>query len=570
MHRSIPNGAAALAVVLLMSAQAAAQTIDFSRGHWVDLSHAYSDDTLYWPTVEHGGTHLDAPIHFYAGGRTADQVPIEALTGSALVIDASEAAAGDPDYQMSADDLRAWEREYGAIEAGAIVLVRTGWAERWPDVDTYLGTARKGPEAVTLLHFPGIGADAAELLADRQVAAVGIDTASVDHGQSKDFMTHRILYEANIPGFENVADLSDLPPRGTWLAALPMKIAGGSGAPLRIAAFVPDAAAPDIRSEVLLKGRESWNGAALPAYPAGAPEITMVRVVIPPGDALPVHRHPVITGGMVLRGRLTVDTQDGETITMGAGDPLLEVVDTWHAGRNPGTEPTELFVFYAGAEGTSTTVPRQGPVATPVAGALPEGFVYADDIPGLRFDLRYRSDDNFVGAPVTGYRDDRLIMTRAAARALEAVQAQLTPMGLGLLVYDAYRPQRAVDHFARWAEDLDDERTKATYYPDVDKADLFDEGYIAARSGHSRGSTVDLTPVDLASGEPLDMGTPWDHFGPESWPSWDGATPQQRANRLLLRSMMLKQGFEPYEQEWWHFTLADEPFPNTYFDFPVE
>lgn len=204
---------------------------------------------------------------------------------------------------------------------------------------------------------------------------------------------------------------------------------------------------------------------------------------------------------------------------------------------------------------------------------LPPGFVYLDEvIPDIQQELRYRSDDNFVGERIDGYLAARAILSRAAAQALAGVQRELRPFGLGLKVFDAYRPQRAVDHFVRWAEDLNDTRMKQAYYPDVAKRDLFSEGYIAARSSHSRGSTVDLTLVALdvppAAAE-LDMGTGFDYFGPESWPRYAGATPAQRAHRLLLRSLMLNHGFTPYPREWWHFTLADEPFPETWFDFPV-
>jgi len=201
---------------------------------------------------------------------------------------------------------------------------------------------------------------------------------------------------------------------------------------------------------------------------------------------------------------------------------------------------------------------------------LPEGFVHVDEIiPNVHVNLRYLGSDNFMGRPIDGYQGDRLILTRQAAAALARVQSELEEHALSLLVYDGYRPQRAVDHFVRWGKDLDDQVNKEAYYPDVNKAVLFDEGYIADRSGHSRGSTMDLTIVDAASGNPLDMGTPWDHFGPESWPSYLDLTTQQRANRLLLRTLMLENGFVPYEQEWWHFTLDDEHFPDTYFDFPV-
>jgi len=202
--------------------------------------------------------------------------------------------------------------------------------------------------------------------------------------------------------------------------------------------------------------------------------------------------------------------------------------------------------------------------------AIPEDFVNVDEvIADLHVDLRYGGSDNFIGRPVDGYERNRLILTRAAAQALEKVQAQLRVRGLSLIVYDGYRPQRAVDHFVRWAKDLGDQKNKAAYYPDVDKSMLFAQGYIADRSGHTRGSTLDLSIADAATGKALDMGTPWDHFGPESWPGYAGITPQQRANRLLLRALMLANGFKPYEQEWWHFTLENEPYPDTYFDFPV-
>jgi D-alanyl-D-alanine dipeptidase len=204
------------------------------------------------------------------------------------------------------------------------------------------------------------------------------------------------------------------------------------------------------------------------------------------------------------------------------------------------------------------------------SGGLPDGFVYVDEvIPDLRVHLRYHGSDNFMGRPVDGYEGGRLILTRPAAEALAGVQEQLRPFNLGLLVYDGYRPQRAVDHFVRWARDLGDQANKAAYYPDVDKRELFAEGYIDDRSGHTRGSTLDLTIADIATGAPLDMGTPWDHFGPESWPSYPDLSARQRANRLLLRALMLQSGFTPYKQEWWHFTLANEPYPDSYFDFPV-
>lgn len=203
--------------------------------------------------------------------------------------------------------------------------------------------------------------------------------------------------------------------------------------------------------------------------------------------------------------------------------------------------------------------------------AVPAAFVELSEFaPQIQLEVRYFTTNNFVGEPIDGYRAPLVYMTRQAAQALNEVQARLERFGLGLKVFDAYRPQRAVDHFVRWAEDLDDERMKSRYYPAVDKANLFSDGYIASRSGHSRGSTVDLTLIVLASGAELDMGTPWDFFDLASWPDSKAVTAQQQANRLLLRSVMMAAGFEPLSTEWWHFTLADEPFDSTFFDFPVQ
>ncbi len=204
---------------------------------------------------------------------------------------------------------------------------------------------------------------------------------------------------------------------------------------------------------------------------------------------------------------------------------------------------------------------------------LPQGFVDAATvIPGIRIELRYATAHNFVGEPIDGYLRQRCILTREAAQALRGVQEELAPFGLALKVFDAYRPQQAVDHFVRWARNGDDIRAKAEFYPGVDKGSLFKDDYISARSGHSRGSTVDVTIVELtggAAGRELDMGTCFDFFGPESWPTDPRMTPVQRANRMLLQSVMKKHGFRPYAKEWWHFTLEHEPFPETYFDFPI-
>lgn len=205
---------------------------------------------------------------------------------------------------------------------------------------------------------------------------------------------------------------------------------------------------------------------------------------------------------------------------------------------------------------------------------LPEGFVDVKEvIPTIQVELRYTTDNNFIGRPIDGYSGERCILSRDAANALKQVQEKLERFGLGLKIYDAYRPQQAVDHFVRWAKDLKDTAMKKHYYPNVNKEDLFKEGYIAERSGHSRGSTVDVTIVSLAPaarGTDLDMGTPFDFFGPESWPDNPSLSPDQRAHRLLLRLVMTRHGFKPYAQEWWHFTLENEPYPDTYFSFPVQ
>ena len=211
--------------------------------------------------------------------------------------------------------------------------------------------------------------------------------------------------------------------------------------------------------------------------------------------------------------------------------------------------------------------------AIPAFAGVPDGFVEIREvIPGVEVDVRYFSEDNFVGERIDGYEAAKIYLTRDAASALAKVQADLAAFGLGLKIFDAYRPQRAVDHFVRWAEDTADTKMKAKYYPDVEKRRLFRDGYIAAKSGHSRGSTVDLTLVSIGSERPaeLDMGTAWDFFGPKSWPESMEVSAQARANRMLLQSLMIKHGFRGLAEEWWHFTLVGEPFPETYFDFVVE
>ncbi len=200
----------------------------------------------------------------------------------------------------------------------------------------------------------------------------------------------------------------------------------------------------------------------------------------------------------------------------------------------------------------------------------PSGFVSVSEaIPDVLLDVRYYSTYNFVGARVDGYEAPVVLLTKEAAAALRLVSDDLRAQGLRLIIYDGYRPQRAVDHFVRWAEDIADVRMKPVFYPDVDKADLFDKGFIARRSGHSRGSTVDLTLLDERTGMLLDMGGPFDFFGELSHPAYTGVTPAQHANRMLLQSAMVQRGFRPLSTEWWHFTLLNEPYPDTFFDFPV-
>ncbi|CAM2008336.1 cyclase family protein [Acanthopleuribacter pedis] len=233
----------------------------------VDLTHAFSEKTLYWPTAkgfqlnedfkgttdngfyyeansfsaaEHGGTHLDAPIHFAADTWTCDQIPIQKLMGTAVVIDVRKQCKGNRDYQVQIGDFKNWEKQHGQMPKDAIVLLRTGNGKHWPDAEKYLGTAERGPQAVPKLHFPGLHPEAAAwLVAERHIDAIGLDTPSIDYGQSQLFETHQILFAANIPAFENVANLDQLPPKGAYIIALPMKIQAGSGGPLRIIALLP-------------------------------------------------------------------------------------------------------------------------------------------------------------------------------------------------------------------------------------------------------------------------------------------------------------------------------------------
>ncbi|GAA4957248.1 M15 family metallopeptidase [Algibacter aquimarinus] len=202
---------------------------------------------------------------------------------------------------------------------------------------------------------------------------------------------------------------------------------------------------------------------------------------------------------------------------------------------------------------------------------LPNGFVYVKDvIPDLDIELRYFGDYNFVGKPIDGYEVNKLILTQEAADALKHVHEELQNNNLCIKVYDGYRPQSAVNHFIKWAKNLNDTINKHVFYPNTEKKNLFKEEYIASRSGHSRGSTLDLTIIDGNTGIPLDMGSPYDFFGIESWVNYEDISESQKVNRQLLQRVMAKHGFRNYPKEWWHFTLRGEPFPSTYFDFPIQ
>ena len=193
----------------------------------------------------------------------------------------------------------------------------------------------------------------------------------------------------------------------------------------------------------------------------------------------------------------------------------------------------------------------------------------ADFVPSIIQEIRYHSTYNFIGERIDGYEDPVALCTRECARTLKGIAAELFVQGYRLKVFDAYRPTTAVKHFVLWGIEDADQRMKPYFYPDIDKTDTFKLGYIASRSSHSRGSTVDLTLFDMATGREVDMGTPFDHFGEDTHPTYRGITDEQYSMRMLLQKTMMRGGFEPYECEWWHFTMVDEPFPDTYFSFPV-
>jgi kynurenine formamidase len=255
-----------VAAATTAAAVAAPPHLDLATARVVDLSHAYDADTLFWPASppltfqlevlhhgptpggffyaankfcapEHGGTHMDAPLHFAEGGWSAADVPATRLVAPAVVLDVRRQAGADRDYRLMPQDVAAWESAHGPIPAGAVVLLRTGWSERWPDRLRYFGNASTSDASD--LHFPSYGADAVRILVERKVAAIGVDTASIDHGPSHDFPVHRLTAAANVPGLENLDHLGDLPEVGAWIVALPMKIAGGTGGPLRAVALLP-------------------------------------------------------------------------------------------------------------------------------------------------------------------------------------------------------------------------------------------------------------------------------------------------------------------------------------------
>ena len=202
---------------------------------------------------------------------------------------------------------------------------------------------------------------------------------------------------------------------------------------------------------------------------------------------------------------------------------------------------------------------------------LKKGFSYLSEVDeSIQQELRYFSINNFIGKKIDGYNKNTIIISNAAANALKKVQAELKQMGLSLKVYDAYRPQQSVDHFVRWAKKLNDTLMKQSYYPTIRKSDLFKLGFIASKSGHTRGSSVDLSIVEIKTNKEIDMGSSYDFFGATSHSFHKKLSSRQEKNRMLLRNIMIKNGFKPYDKEWWHYTLVDEPFPDTYFNFDIE
>lgn len=258
-----------LSSLLILSCKSAETTrSEFPSGKIIDLSYAFDADTVFWPTAEgfrlekdfegmtekgyyyaankfstaeHGGTHVDSPVHFAQGRNTVDQIPLEQLLGDAIVVDVAKQCETNPDYQVTTDDFLQWEKANSEIPKGAIVLLRTGYGKYWPERKEYMGTDERGADAVPKLHFPGLNPEAARwLTANRSIKAIGLDTPSIDYGQSTLFESHRALFDKNIPAFENLANLDKLPIKNFIVIALPMKIKGGSGAPLRAIAILKE------------------------------------------------------------------------------------------------------------------------------------------------------------------------------------------------------------------------------------------------------------------------------------------------------------------------------------------
>ncbi|MFC3749651.1 M15 family metallopeptidase [Paenibacillus sp. GCM10012306] len=226
----------------------------------------------------------------------------------------------------------------------------------------------------------------------------------------------------------------------------------------------------------------------------------------------------------------------------------------------------------SGSIHNSESADQSKPLSTPEKQyKLPQGFVYLDEIiPSAQYEIRYYSSNNFVGQRIDGYKAPLAIMAQPAANALKAVSENLARQGYILRIYDTYRPQKAVNHFIRWSKDARDIKMKQQYYPALDKKNLFKLGFISSKSGHSRGSTVDLTLAYLKNGAVVDMGSPYDFFGPISYYDTKLISKTQMVNRKILKDAMVKEGFQPYSKEWWHFTLKKEPYPGKYFDFDVE
>lgn len=214
---------------------------------------------------------------------------------------------------------------------------------------------------------------------------------------------------------------------------------------------------------------------------------------------------------------------------------------------------------------------NQSTVCVPKARELPDGFVYIDElIDDCIIDAKYAGTDNFMGRPADGYEQPLVVMAKEVAERCVKAAELVRKQGFVLKFFDAYRPQRAVDDFCRWGEDVCDARRKPIQYPNIEKKDMFEQGYIARRSGHTRGKAVDLTLVDVKTHQELDMGSGFDYMDPRSWTDSEQVTPEQRQNRYILRDAMLAVGFVPYEREWWHFSVEPEPYPDTYFDFPIK